>query len=192
MARWEPGTRERLQSAALDLYLSRGFEQTTTEEIARTVGVTERTFFRHFADKREVLFDGQNQLEDALVRAVVDAPPEAGPLALITLALDAAGEFFSEQRRTHSRRRQRVIDSHPALQERELLKLTHLARALAQALREHGVADPAAELTAGTGLIVFIQSFRAWLSPEETRTYQELERGLLRELGAVVHPTAAS
>ena len=192
VARWEPGTRERLQNAALDLYLSRGFEKTTTEEIARAVGVTERTFFRHFADKREVLFDGQNQLELALVRAVTGAPADADPLELIEVALEQAAAFFSEERRAHSRRRQKVIDSHPALQERELLKLTHLAAALTEALRNRGVPDPTAELAAGTGLVVFLQSFRAWLSPEENRSYLAIERDLVRELGAVIHPSSTS
>ena len=79
MVRWEPGTRDRLQAAALDLYVSRGFEQTTVEEIARSVGLTERTFFRHFADKREVLFDGQDRLRQAFVDGVHAAPPDASP-----------------------------------------------------------------------------------------------------------------
>ena len=56
MVRWEPGSAERLQKAALELFATRGFEQTTATEIAQSVGLTERTFFRHFSDKREVLF----------------------------------------------------------------------------------------------------------------------------------------
>jgi hypothetical protein len=58
MTRWEPNARGRLEQAALALYGERGFENTTVAEIAARAGLTERTFFRHFADKREVLFAG--------------------------------------------------------------------------------------------------------------------------------------
>src|SRR5579863_1327691 len=140
MARWEPGARERLQAAALELFATRGFEQTTAAEIAQSVGLTERTFFRHFADKREVLFFGQEQFLQAFIDGVQAAPAGAAPLEVVGGALRAAGTFFPDDRRPYSRLRQSVIEQNPALQEREGHKLAGLAAAVAAALRERGVA----------------------------------------------------
>ena len=99
MVRWEPGARERLQEAALGLFATRGFEQTTAAEIAQSVGLTERTFFRHFSDKREVLFDGQEQFLQAFVNGANAAPPEASPLEVVASALHSAASFFPDERR---------------------------------------------------------------------------------------------
>src|SRR5215469_17341401 len=99
MGRWEPNARGRLEQAALQLYVERGFEQTTVAEIAERAGLTERTFFRHFADKREVLFSGSEALQAFLVKEVESAPPTAAPIEVITAALDAAATSFLEERR---------------------------------------------------------------------------------------------
>src|SRR5215469_10186938 len=93
MGRWEPNARGRLAQAALTLYAEQGFEQTTAAEIARFAGLTERTFFRHFADKREVLFYGADSLRDLLVRAVADVPSSAGPMDAVGAALQVVGEM---------------------------------------------------------------------------------------------------
>src|SRR6266851_9895197 len=114
MSRWEPNARERLERAALDLFGERGFEQTTAAEIAQRAGLTERTFFRHFADKREVLF--QSALQDVYVRAIADAPESATPIAAVAEALEA-GAVLLEERRDLSRRRQAVVAANPGLQE---------------------------------------------------------------------------
>ena len=95
MARWEPNAPDRLREAALELFEERGFEQTTVAEIAARAGLTERTFFRHFTDKREVLFRGSEGLRDTLVAAIDGAPAGASPLATVTAALDAAGAVFT-------------------------------------------------------------------------------------------------
>ena len=142
MVRWEPGARERLQAAALELFATRGFEQTTAAEIAQSVGLTERTFFRHFSDKREVLFYGQQQFLQAFVDGVDAAPPDASPLELIASAIDAAASLFPDERRPYSRTRQSVIDQNPALRERELHKLAGLATTVAAALRARGIGEP--------------------------------------------------
>jgi AcrR family transcriptional regulator len=106
MVRWEPGTRERLQAAALELFASRGYEQVTAAEIAQAVGLTERTFFRNFSDKREVLFHGQELFLQAFVDGIDQAPADASPLELITAALHGAASFFPDERRPYSRLRQ--------------------------------------------------------------------------------------
>src|ERR1700740_3337362 len=108
MVRWEPGAKEPLQAAALELFPARGFEQTTAAEIARSVGLTERTFFRHFSDKREVLFYGQGLLVQAFLDGVATAPPDASPIEVVTAALAAAANFFPDERRPPARVRQSV------------------------------------------------------------------------------------
>jgi AcrR family transcriptional regulator len=182
MVRWEPGARERLRAAAMDLYVSRGFEKTTAADIAQAVGLTERTFFRHFADKREVLFDGQELLEQAFLDGVAAAAPEASPLEMVASALWTAAPFFSDERRVYSARRQLIISENPALQERELLKLAGLAASVAAALRARGVPESPARLAAESGVTVFGVAFGKWIAEGEQRSFLDLEREVLGEL----------
>ncbi|WP_285100751.1 TetR/AcrR family transcriptional regulator [Promicromonospora sp. MEB111] len=182
MVRWQPGTSERLQAAALDLFASQGYEQTTAAEIAQSVGLTERTFFRHFSDKREVLFHGQQLLVDAFLAGMAAAPDDATPMELVAAALESAAEFFPDERREHSRLRQTVIDQNPALQERERHKLSVLAATVGEALRARGVTEPAATLAAESGATVFGVAFTQWIAPGETRPITQIERAVLAEL----------
>ncbi|MCP9953970.1 TetR/AcrR family transcriptional regulator [Actinomadura madurae] len=184
MGRWEPNARGRLEEAALDLYGERGFEKTTVAEIAGRAGLTERTFFRHFADKREVLFGGSALLEDMIATAVAEAPASAAPIDATARALESIGAFF-EGRHAHSRRRQAVIDANAELRERELIKLATLASALAAALRRRGVTDPAAALTAEAGIAVFRVSFERWLADPGRGDLPHHIRESLDELKAV-------
>jgi AcrR family transcriptional regulator len=180
MARWEPGTAERLQKAALELFATRGYEQTTAAEIAQSVGLTERTFFRHFSDKREVLFQGQELLVQAFLDGISAARADASPLEVVASALRSAATFFPDERRAHSRTRQSVIDRNPALQERERHKLTTLASTVAEALRARGVDEPAATLAAESGATVFGIAFTRWL--REERSLADLAAEVLDEL----------
>lgn len=182
MVRWQPGAKQRLQAAALDLYVSRGFEQTTTADIAESVGLTERTFFRYFTDKREVLFDGQDQLVQAFVDGVATALPDSSPLAKVTAALEVSAAYFADTRRAYARRRQIVIDAHPALRERELLKMGSLAGSIAAALRETGVAEPVATLTAETCVTVFKVAFVQWIAEGEDRPLALIERAVMQDM----------
>jgi len=182
MVRWEPGARERLQAAALELFATRGFEQTTAAEIAQAVGLTERTFFRNFSDKREVLFHGQEQFLQAFVDGVDKAPADASALELIASALHGAASFFPDERRPYSRTRQTVIDQNPALQERELHKLAGLAATLAAALRARGITEPAATLAAQSAATVFGVAFAQWIGEGETRSLPDITADVLGEL----------
>ncbi|MEV7499677.1 TetR family transcriptional regulator [Streptomyces sp. NPDC093018] len=184
MGRWEPNTRERLAKAALDLYGERGFEQTTVAEIARSAGLTERTFFRHYADKREVLFSGAIELEQLFTQAVVGAPPSAAPIDAMAAGLDAICAVF-EERRDFARKRQAVISATAELRERELIKLASLAAALTETLRGRGVPPSVAALTAETGVAVFKVAFERWITADETRPLARLARESLDELRAV-------
>jgi AcrR family transcriptional regulator len=182
MVRWEPGTAERLQKAALELFATRGFEQTTATEIAQSVGLTERTFFRHFSDKREVLFHGQQLLVEAFLAGVDSAPPDASPIEIVASALQSAASLFPDERRPHSRTRQSVIDQNPALQERERHKLASIATTIADALRERGVDEVAATLAAESGTTVFAIAFTQWIREGEQRSLADIAAEVLREL----------
>jgi AcrR family transcriptional regulator len=184
MGRWEPDAVGRLQQAALALYGERGFENTTVAEIAEHAGLTKRTFFRYFADKREVLFLGSEALEELFVTEVAEAPESAAPLDAVAAALDAAAAMF-EQRREFAARRQQIIAANPKLQERELIKLASLAGAVAKALRLRGVDDPAAILTAEAGITVFRVAFERWVDEANRHPLQRLIRESLDELRAV-------
>ncbi|OIK28234.1 TetR family transcriptional regulator [Streptomyces malaysiense] len=184
MGRWEPNTRERLAKAALDLYGERGFERTTVAEIAKSAGLTERTFFRHYADKREVLFSGAIEFEQLFARAVADAPPSAAPIDALASGLDAICAVF-EERRDFARKRQAVISATAELRERELIKLASLAAALTETLRGRGVPSTTAALTAETGVAVFKVAFERWITGDEARPLGRLARESLAELKAV-------
>jgi len=184
MSRWEPNARSRLEQAALKLYVERGFERTTVAEIAKEAGLTERTFFRHFADKREVLFGGSPALQELLVSAVADASESAAPIDAVAHALHAAGGLL-QQRREYARQRQAVITANAELQERELLKLASLASAMADALRQRGIPEPAASLTAEAGIAVLKVAFERWVNDTGQADLPRLIGESLDELKAV-------
>ncbi len=182
MSRWEPDAQGRLQQAALALYTERGFDQTTVAEIAERAGLTERTFFRYFADKREVLFGGQSVLLEQLAKGVEAAPDSMRPLDAVSSVLQQAAAFF-DGRRDGSRLRQAVIQANPALQERELSKRSALAAALADGLVKRGVGETTARLTAEAGAAVFQLAFEHWLAADE-HDLAHFVRGAVADLRA--------
>jgi AcrR family transcriptional regulator len=186
MGRWEPNARGRLEQAALELYGERGFEQTTVAEIAKRAGLTERTFFRHFADKREVLFGGSVLLQDLLVRTVIEAPDPTAPIDAVAAALEAGGAVLFHER---ARKRHTVIVENAELRERELIKLASLASALTDALRRRGVTDLAAQLTAEAGIAAFKVAFERWVGEPDEQDLPQLIRESFDELKAVTAGT---
>jgi AcrR family transcriptional regulator len=185
MGRWQPEGGKRLLRAAFDLFEERGYDNTTVTEIAARAGLTKRTFFRHYADKREVLFAGLGLLQDVMVAAVAAAPESAAPIEAVGAALEAAGDFFGEGPEL-ARRRRRIIVANPELQERELIKLAGLAGAVAEALRARGVGDPTALLTAETGVTVLRVALERWIDEQGEDDLRHLIRTSLDELRAVV------
>jgi AcrR family transcriptional regulator len=184
MVRWQPDARGRLQQAALALYDERGFDDTTVAAIAEHAGLTKRTFFRYFADKREVLFSGSDEIEQLFVTEVRAVPRSATPLDAVATSLDAVATMF-EDRREYAARRQQIIVANPELQERELIKLARLAGSVAQALRARGVADPAAILTAEAGIAIFRVAFERWVDAANRQSLEALIHESLQELRAV-------
>jgi AcrR family transcriptional regulator len=184
MVRWEPDSRSRLHEAALALYGERGFENTTVAEIAERAGLTERTFFRHFADKREVLFAGAGDFEERLVTTVAAAPDSLAPLDALGAGLEALGDVLPEHPET-SRTRQAIINASAELRERELIKLSSLSVALAGALRERGLDAAAASLTAEIGIAVFKTAFERWIDEGNERRFDDHVREALSEVRAL-------
>ena len=185
MGRWQPDSRGRLQEAALALYSERGFDQTTAAQIAARAGLTERTFFRHFADKREVLFGGSAILQKQIVSAVAGAPIEDGPLDAVECGLVAAATMLGEFRRDLSRQRHTVIAANPELRERELAKLADYSADVAKALHDRGVGEPQATLAAEAGMTVLRISIEHWSSGSDDRDLTDVMQDSIDALRAV-------
>ena len=192
MGRWEPNSRGRLQEAALALYSERGFDQTTAAQIAERAGLTERTLFRHFADKREVLFDGSDVLRDRILAAVADAPATDSALQAVARGLDAAAALLGQNRRDLARQRQAVIAANPELRERELAKLAHYEAAVAAALTARGVSEAQAALAAGAGMAVLRVAMRQWAGAEDGPDLATVMRRAVADLQGVVAGGAPS
>lgn len=184
MSRWKPDAAGRLTKAALALFEQQGYEETTVAEIADAADLTRRTFFRYFADKREVLFSGSQELEHRWVQAMAAAPAPADPLSVAAAGFEPIAEMFVE-RHQFARRRARVISSHAELQERELIKLQSLAGAMASALTVRGVSDNAAVLAAQSVVTVFRIAFEGWVGQDDPAALRRLMDEALDELRAV-------
>ncbi len=184
MVKDEIDARVRLQQAAMELFRERGYDRTTAAEIASKAGVTERTFFRYFPDKREVLFDGEAVLRTALTASIADAPSGLGPLGTLFRAFRSVLTLL-EANRSFSKPRHEVISITPALHERELAKMAALADALAAALKARGVADLQAVLAARTGMAAFAHATISWLDDPGVGLGERLDLAL-SELKALV------
>ena len=167
--------RRRLQKAALELFEENGYDATTAAEIAARAGVTERTFFRHFPDKREVLFDGEEAFRDTLAEGVLKAPEDLGPMDALLWAFHSA-EPVLQRNRSFSEPRRKVIARTPALQERVLLKTAGLNAALVAALRRRGVDEHLATLAAGVGMAVFGHAASTWLDDPTAGVKEHIAR----------------
>ena len=176
--------RVRLQRTALELFREQGYDRATAAEIAARAGVTERTFFRHFPDKREVLFDGESKLRAALTASIADAPDGLGPLDALFRAFRSVQPAL-EDNRPFSKPRHEVISNTPALREREMAKMAALADALAAALRARGVADLRAVLAARTSMAAFVYATISWLDDPRLGLGEHLDLAF-RELKALL------
>ncbi len=177
MGRWEPGARDRLVEAALELFVDPGFEQTTVADIAARAGVTERTFFRHFSDKREVLFGGSEEFQAGVLAAIEGAPAGVSPLEAASAGVEAVAGFLqSRPDLGFARRRAAAIAANRSLQERELLKLATVATESARALEERGVPAAEAGVAAEAAMAAFRLAFERWVTAPEALDLRELVR----------------
>ena len=170
MGRWEPDASGRFRAAAMALFVEQGYENTTVADIAERAGLTRRTFFRYFADKREVLFNGSERLLALMVDALANAPADASSIDAVARALDATAAFFGDDP-SFARQRRAVIVANADLRERELIKLATLSAALAEGLRTRGVPEPDASLAGEAGIAVFRVAFETWVGESEKRGF---------------------
>jgi AcrR family transcriptional regulator len=184
MSRWKPDAQGRLMSAAIELFDEQGYDATTVAEIAERAGLTKRTFFRYFSDKREVLFSGSQELQRLWLEGLDAAPAEASPLAVVTAGLDPVAEMFTELH-PFARIRAQIIEANPELQERELIKLQSLAAVIKGALVERGVSVNAAILAAQAGVTVFHVAFAHWVKQNDPTAFRRLMNESLEELRSV-------
>ncbi|MEV5989241.1 helix-turn-helix domain-containing protein [Streptomyces sp. NPDC052051] len=162
MARWEPGARERLVVAAVDLFTEQGYDATTVTQIAERAGVTKSTFFRHFPDKRELLVAGQETLSRLLTDGITEAPDDASPLEAVAAGLERASSTMGPVNRELAPRLKAAVAASAELQERDALKTVSLAAAMTAALVARGLSDPAAALASELGVLAFKRGFAEW------------------------------
>jgi AcrR family transcriptional regulator len=181
MGRWEPGARERLVLAAVDLFTEQGYDATTVAQIAERAGVTKSTFFRHFPDKRELLVAGQESLSRLLAEGIADAPPTASPLAAVAAGLVRASSMMGPMNRELGPRLKAAVAASAELQERDALKSVSLAAAMTAALAARGVPDTTAALAGELGVLAFKRGYAAWsdsgdedLAPHALKALDEL------------------
>jgi AcrR family transcriptional regulator len=186
MPRWKPDAVERLQAAALELFDEQGFERTTVAEIAQRAGLTQRTFFNHFADKREVLFGLSSEVQQEIVREIAAGDDSLPPLDAVVRAFRAAADTLFEDRRAAVTRRHAVLAANRELQERELSKNAVLADAIAAVLQERGCDPETAFLATGAAMLAQQVAFRKWTSPGETRPLRDLLSEAVRSLRTTV------
>ncbi|MBQ0854885.1 TetR/AcrR family transcriptional regulator [Streptomyces sp. BH-SS-21] len=162
MGRWEPGARERLVMAAVDLFIEQGYDATTVAQIAERAGVTKSTFFRHFPDKRELLVAGQETLSRLLTEGIAEAPGTASPLEAVAAGLERASGAMGPMNRELAPRLKAAVAASTELQERDVLKSVSLAAAMAAALTARGVPGPTAALAGELGMLAFKRGFAVW------------------------------
>jgi AcrR family transcriptional regulator len=184
VSRWAPNARERLENAALDLFADNGYEQTTVAQIADRAGVNRATFFRHFADKREVLFGGEDALAGLFADAIRAAPPAATPAECLQAALAAVGAAMTPQRRAAAARTRVVVAANSELQERGLLKHARITTSITAALRERGTGELTARLGAEIGLLAFSVAFERWMNANDDEPFPPFADAALRDLKA--------
>jgi AcrR family transcriptional regulator len=187
MPRWEPDAVGRLQAAAFELFAEQGFERTTVAEITERAGLTKRTFFNHFADKREVLFGPISEMQrEVVTREIGACPASLPPLEAVVHALRTAADALFEERREAVARRALIVEANPDLQERELRKRAALTDAIAGALTARGVDPDTALLSARAGVVVQQTAMQRWTASPGGRPLREFLSDALLSLRAVV------
>ena len=182
VSRWAPDARERLETAALDLFVENGYEETTVAQIADRAGLNRATFFRHFADKREVLFGGEDVLAGLFADGIRAAAPGATLTECLQAALAATGVAMTPRQRAKAAQRVRVLATNSEVQERGLLKHARIARSISAALRMRGADELTARLGAEVGLLAFSIAVERWLGADHDEPFPLHAAAALRDL----------
>lgn len=181
MARWEPDAYGRIRQAALELFTDQGFENTTVAQITERAGLNRRTFFHHFADKREVVFASPPEDGEVMVAEIRAQPDSVDALHAAAAGLARAADQLFEQHREVAIKRRRIVDASPELQERDMLKRATMADTIAAALRDRGIPEQAAVVAAWSTVAVFYLALARWTDPANDRTFAHLIHAVLDE-----------
>jgi AcrR family transcriptional regulator len=184
VARWDPHARRRLARAALELFAERGYDATTIAGISERAGLTKSTFFRHFDDKREVLFAGQEAMAARLAETASALPEGTSTLACVEALLGALATFFPREDRATVALRAAVIAAHPELRERELLKREGLLAAFEDGLLARGADAVTARLAATVGILALEAAYARWVADDDDRGFGDLASEALGELSS--------
>jgi AcrR family transcriptional regulator len=185
VSRWQPDARQRLERAAIELFIQQGFAATTVPQITARADLTTRTFFRHFADKREVLFGGE-EIPAFATRLMAEAPPSLDPMTLITGGLKTVAETRFEGRRDDMRERRAIIRSDEGLRERDLRKRAALRDAIRAGFVSRGTDTVTATLLAEISVTVLYVALDEWLDQDGDRKLSEIILGTLASLQAAL------
>jgi AcrR family transcriptional regulator len=182
VSRWAPDARERLETAALDLFVENGYQETTVAQIADRAGLNRATFFRHFADKREVLFGGEDVLAGLFADGIQAAALEATVTECLQAAFAAADVAMTPRQRAKAAQRVRVAAANSEVQERGLLKHTRIARSISAALRMRGADELTARLGAEVGMLAFSIAVERWLKADNDEPFSRHATAALGDL----------
>ncbi|MDH6139358.1 MULTISPECIES: TetR/AcrR family transcriptional regulator [Kitasatospora] len=174
MPRWKPDARQRLVVAALGLFAEQGYDETTVAQISERAGLTRSTFFRHFADKREILTAGQKALSRLLAEGIDAAPADATPMTAVAAGLERASGEMTSFNREISPLLHAAIEANAELQERNALKSIGMATAMVEALKRRDVPEPTAHVAAELGVLAFKLGFSRWADPSRDENPGEL------------------
>ena len=189
MGRWEPDARGRLERAALELFAEQGFAATTVPQITARAGLTTRTFFRHFADKREVLYAG-DEIPELARRLLAEAPPGLDPVHLLEQGLRRVAAERFDGRRDEVARRRELVRGEPSLQERDAQKRADLVRVIGPGLQARGVDPTTAALLAELTVVVLHVSLDAWLDAPSEQPLGDVVASCFARLRAVLPPSS--
>ncbi|WP_067900489.1 TetR/AcrR family transcriptional regulator [Nocardia vaccinii] len=184
MPRWDPRAEERLRAAALELYSERGYENVTVADITERAGLTRRTFFRYFTDKRDVLFAGSERLAPALAEAVLSADDALSPFEAMLAGFVRVGDLLAERVPANAAQRREIVRSSPELRERERTKFAAVADSLADALERRGAPVAEASLLAQVGVAIFLVAFARWTDDGQSTRFADFVHEVSAELAA--------
>ncbi|WP_033342668.1 TetR/AcrR family transcriptional regulator [Catenuloplanes japonicus] len=182
MSRWPTDARERLRQAALALFAEQGFAATTVPEITARAGLTTRTFFRHFADKRAVLFVDDDEVTSMVAVLMAETPAEVEPMTLIREGLRTLAETRFEGRRSELRERRTLVNSDESLRERDLRKRATIAESVRAGLAARGLAPARAALLGEVSAGVLSLSIEEWLDSSDNRTLDAIIHDMFETL----------
>lgn len=177
----------RLERSALELFAANGYAETTVPQITERAGLTTRTFFRHFTDKREVLFLREREFPQVVTALLAGAPSglKLWPLVMHGFETVASSDF--DTWREGMKIRRAIIRSDGRLHERELLKSSTLAAAIETALVDLGHDRAASSLLAQTGSTLFQSALDSWLDDDTAPPLVGVLRQKRADLEALLH-----